>query len=280
MPIQFRRFTSEKQATDTVFNELRRYLSDGPGYHSPEEAETVGKRRATAPFVVMLAGGSTPLPVYERIAGDIPNRVHPAVHLMLSDDRHVPHTDPRSNAGAIAPTVRALGLPEERFVRVDTSGTIDTAVEAYSREIHDLAGRNAIFALALLGIGGDGHTASLFDATMITAVRPNDGNKRQTDSPDDDPNNDLQPGPGDGTLLIPPTTPAAMATGLYGGTQRISASPEVLLSFRKIVFFATGHGKREILYELSRRPEDYPAGALLLRHPNAEIWTEEAPLVR
>lgn len=308
MPVQFHRFSSEKQAADAVFNELRRYLVDGPGYQLPEDDETVGTRRATAPFVLMLAGGQTPLPIYRRLAREVPSQVHPAVHLLLSDDRYVPFEDERSNAGSISPTVRALGLPDERFIRVETEYPVDDATGRFSGSIRDLGTRNAIFALALLGIGGDGHTASLFSAVSIndaadrlpksrTAVRPETGPgapdpvaaARQTASrgesvprgePGNVPDTTLPPGPGDGVLLGADTAPAAINAGRHGGTERISATPEVLLSFRRLIFFATGSSKREILYDLSRRPEDYPAGALMLRHPNAEIWTDEAPRVR
>lgn len=302
MPVQFHRFSSEKQAADAVYNELRRYLVDGPGYQLPEDDETVGARRATAPFVLMLAGGQTPLPIYRRLGREVPSQVHPAVHLLLSDDRVVPYDDERSNAGMIAPTVRALGLPEERFVHVDAEHPLGEATERFSGAIHDLGSRNAIFALALLGIGGDGHTASLFDPGLIsaaadglppprTAVRPETGPgapdpvaaarqaaPRRESNGDSQP--ELPPRPGDGVLLASSNGSAALAAGLHGGTERITVSPEVLLSFRRLIFFATGAAKREILYDLSRRPEAYAAGALMLRHPNAEIWTDEAPRVR
>jgi 6-phosphogluconolactonase/glucosamine-6-phosphate isomerase/deaminase len=85
---------------------------------------------------------------------------------------------------------------------------------------------------------------------------------------------------GDGTLLADVETPTALNTGTHGGVPRISVSAAVLLSFRKLIFFATGAGKRDILYELSRRPEEYPAGRIMLQHPNAHIWTDEGPRVR
>ncbi|MFW5644117.1 MAG: hypothetical protein ACOCYQ_08815, partial [Alkalispirochaeta sp.] len=77
-----------------------------------------------------------------------------------------------------------------------------------------------------------------------------------------------------------PGEAAAVTTGVHGGVPRVSVTPEVLLSFRKLIFFAPGAAKRDILYELSRRPEDYPAGRIMLHHPNASIWTDEAPRVR
>lgn len=301
MPVQFHTFPSEKQAADAVYNELRRYLTDGPGYHHPEDAGAVGSRRATAPFVVMLAGGETPLPIYRRLGREVPSHVHPAAHLLLSDDRYVSYEDPRSNAGSIAPTVRALGLPGERFVHVETERPVKEASDRFSDAIHGLGARKAIFGLALLGIGGDGHTASLFDAAMINEIAdelpeprvvapavtgpgaPTSANPPTRDSGKNDERDDpsqLPPAPGDGILLCPAERAAAVNAGMHGGTERISVTADVLLSFRRIIFFATGTAKREILYDLSRRPERYAAGTLMLRHPNAEIWTDEAPRVQ
>lgn len=292
MPVQFQRFSSEKQAADAVYNELRRYLTDGPGYQLAEDDRSVGRRRATAPFVLMLAGGTTPLPIYERVAREVPNHVHPAVHLMLSDDRYVPHGDRRSNAGSIFPTIKALGLPAERFIHIETERPMGEATERFSAAIHGLGECKAIFALALLGIGSDGHTASLFDPAMINEITATFPEPRtpgvparrirpaEETSEEGEGEKQRPPAPGDGALLCPADRPAAIDGGVYGGTERISVSPETLLSFRRLIFFATGPSKREILYDLSRRPEHYAAGAIMLRHPNAEIWTDEAPRVR
>ncbi len=261
MAVEFVTYETEQRAADALFNELRHHLESGPNHHSTDNT-------VSGPFVVMLAGGSTPLEVYRRVADNPPRSVHPAAHLLLSDDRYVPETDSQSNFGTIRPMAAKLGLDGSRFVHADTALPEDQAVADFGRKVVDLGARSAVFALGILGIGTDGHTASLFTPSMVTL--PGDG-------PTDE--NPTDSAAGGGTLLTSQTDRAALATGVHGGVPRISLGTEVLLSFRKLIFFATGRSKREILYELSRRPEQYPAGLIMLNHPNAHIWTDEAPRV-
>lgn len=263
MGVHFNHFETERQAADALYNELRHHLSVGPEYHAEDDNLQVAVRTATSPYVVMLAGGSTPMAVYRRLAGEPPKHVHPAAHLMLSDDRYVDLHDDRSNYHHIAPLAHALGLPEERLIHVDATLALDQAVSGFGEQVAEVGRRNGVFALAILGIGSDGHTASLFSAQKATVAT--------TFSPDTT---------GTGKLAAYPTDQLALSTGLHGGLERVSVGPAVLLAFRKLVFFATGAGKRDILYELSRRPEQFPAGQIMLQHPNSEIWTDEAPRVR
>jgi 6-phosphogluconolactonase/glucosamine-6-phosphate isomerase/deaminase len=262
--VEFVTYETEQRAADALFNELRHYLGFGPGYHSsdPQDDRTTAEKTATAPYVIMLAGGSTPLEVYRNVAKHPPRHIHPAAHLILSDDRYVPETDERSNFGAIRPLATGLGLKENRFVHADTSLPVEETVADFGRQVVGLGERSALFALGVLGIGPDGHTASLFTTSMVQLPRPDGTN-----------------GTGGGTLLVTAPERAAVATGVHGGVPRISLGAEVLLSFRKLIFFAPGLAKREILYEISRRPEEYPAGLIMLNHPNAHIWTDEGPRV-
>jgi 6-phosphogluconolactonase/glucosamine-6-phosphate isomerase/deaminase len=289
--VEFSRFETEKQAGDALYNELRRYLGEGADYHAPEDSSEISDRTAAVPYVVMLAGGSTPLAVYRRIADHVPSRVHPTIHLMLSDDRFVPADDDRSNYGHVLPLSRALRLPDERLLHVDAARPLPEAVARYGGDIVSLRGRDAIFALGILGIGSDGHTASLFTPAMVplganSFVGAGTGGRSGSEHPaapagGASPEGGAPPdGPGSGSLIVERPDEAALHTGSHGGVDRISVSAAVLLSFRRLIFFATGESKRHILYELSRRPEDYPAGRILLQHPNAEIWTDEAPRVR
>jgi 6-phosphogluconolactonase/glucosamine-6-phosphate isomerase/deaminase len=305
--VEFSRFETEKQAGDALYNELRRYLGEGADYHAPEDSGEISDRTAAVPYVVMLAGGSTPLAVYRRIADHVPSRVHPAIHLMLSDDRYVPADDDRSNFGHVRPLARALRLPEERLLHVDATRPLPEAVAGYGADIVALRRRDAIFALGILGIGADGHTASLFTPDMVAldgglngsgvpgvsamsamsaAATGAAASEASLDGrvPGDRPTPAGGDAPGDrpapGTLTVENPADAAIHTGTHGGVDRVSVSAPVILSFRRLIFFATGESKRDILYELSRRPEDYPAGRILLQHPNATIWTDEAPRVR
>ncbi len=277
MAINFTTFPTEQQAGDALYNELRRALGENPEYHAAEDDPELAERTATSPHVVMLAGGSTPLKIYRRIAAEPPRHGHPATHLMLSDDRYVAAEDKRSNYGHIRPLAHALGLPEDRLVHVNPDLPLAEAVHDFGTRIAEVGRRQGIFSLAILGIGSDGHTASLFTPDLVedltgTGTGPGAG-----------PSSTARPGPaaaGSGTLLTEDPARLALHTGEHGGLHRVSVGSAVLLSFRTLIFFATGHSKRDILYELSRRPEHYPAGRIMLQHPNATIWTDEAPRVR
>jgi 6-phosphogluconolactonase len=111
---------------------------------------------------VALAGGSTPKRAYELAAqsdGDLS-----AATLWLGDERMVPEDDERSNLRLIR-TSLSDRLPEERRPRVmpvDTSLGLDEAAEAYDALLRDTLGNHPRLDLALLGLGPDAHTASLF----------------------------------------------------------------------------------------------------------------------
>jgi 6-phosphogluconolactonase len=102
-----------------------------------------------------LAGGSTPRRSYELAAEAAPDWSSAAV--WLADERLVPQDDPRSNARLVQETLLALldRQPETRFVRTEL--TADEAAAEYDDTLRDVD-----FGLILLGIGPDGHTASLF----------------------------------------------------------------------------------------------------------------------
>lgn len=118
-------------------------------------------------FHLALSGGSTPLPFYRRLMVDPAFREFPwkRTHLWLVDERRVPLTDDRSNWKHIAEL-----LVDHSDIPVAHAHAIDaTAVDAdirYERELQQaLAWREKghdRLDFVLLGMGDDGHTASLF----------------------------------------------------------------------------------------------------------------------
>jgi 6-phosphogluconolactonase len=104
---------------------------------------------------VALSGGSTPRRAYERAAEAEPDWSRASVWLV--DERHVPLDDTRSNARLVRETIlsRLDGQPRVHFVRTDLP--LEEAAGAYDDEL-----RGVSLELVLLGIGVDGHTASLF----------------------------------------------------------------------------------------------------------------------
>jgi 6-phosphogluconolactonase len=111
---------------------------------------------------VALAGGSTPRRAYELAAQSDADLS--AATMWLGDERVVPEDDERSNLRMIRATL-SDGLPEERRPRlmpVETSLGPDAAAAAYESQLRETLGNHPRLDLALLGIGPDAHTASLF----------------------------------------------------------------------------------------------------------------------
>ena len=121
-------------------------------------------------FRIALSGGNTPRPVYTefaRIGRDLP---WDRVHFTFGDERCVPPDDPQSNFRMARESLFILAaVPEESIARI--RGEIDPqlAAQEYEDELNLLAARSGEMIyrhdLLLLGVGDDGHTASLFPGT-------------------------------------------------------------------------------------------------------------------
>ncbi len=185
---------------------------------------------------IMLAGGRTPLEIYRRAAED---GLFPEATLFLSDERYVPSSDPQSNYGAISPFFK-VGQASclSNVMRVQTELPIEGAAQAF----HEYLNRMQSVPLGLLGLGADGHTASLFNLADA-ALR-------------------------DERLAIPVIKSEK--------PDRISVTPALLNRIERIIILATGAEKKEIIQTLMNEPESIPAGVALADHPNVEVWTDQS----
>jgi 6-phosphogluconolactonase len=177
-------------------------------------------REARGVAHVCLAGGSTPLRCYELLDGQLDD--WSGVHLWYGDERCVPFDDPESNHGQAKERLRARGATWHPMPA--TLGPAEGAIE-YSRELG-----STILDITHLGMGPDGHTASLFpDHALLGAHGVAVG---ITDSP--------KPPPERITLTLP----------------KLNAS-------RRIVLMVTGEGKSEALARVMAGPDrTYPASLL------------------
>ena len=166
---------------------------------------------SAAPVAVTVPGGSTPFPILERLAAKPLD--WPRVTVWPGDDREVPEDHPASNAGRI----RALFEP---------AGAEVVALTVMEQVPH--------FALAWLGMGADGHIASLF---------PN------TDPRADDPERVrmLTPDP------LPPEAPF----------DRVTLTIPALLDSHELVFVIRGADKRAVFDAAARGQSDLPVARLL-----------------
>jgi 6-phosphogluconolactonase len=118
-------------------------------------------------FTVALSGGSTPRALYERLARPpLSDAVDWAnVNVFWSDERYVPLDDPESCFRMARETLLAhVPIPAANIYPVPTvGGTPEAAAEAYAETLTASFGTETPrFDLILLGMGPDGHTASLF----------------------------------------------------------------------------------------------------------------------
>jgi len=118
---------------------------------------------ADGPFSIALAGGSTPRRLYEELATQ-PEAPWAKARLFLGDERALPlgHAD-RNSTMVERTLVRPLGLDTSQ-VFLPTAGQEDlhAAAEDYEAQLLAVAGHPPRLDIVLLGMGGDGHTASLF----------------------------------------------------------------------------------------------------------------------
>jgi len=140
--------------------------------------DTVGR---SSRCTVALAGGRTPRRLYELLAEEsIPWN---AVHLFWSDERYVPPDDPQSNVRMVRTALLdRIAIPQENVHPIPTYWEDpEEAATAYEGILREMFGSDPRFDLVLLGMGADGHVASLFPGSealleterWVVAVRTN-----------------------------------------------------------------------------------------------------------
>ena len=121
-------------------------------------------------FSIALAGGETPRHLYETLATEpfLSGIAWDTWSVWWGDERCVPPTDEMSNYALAAESLLSkVPIPAERVHRIRGEVGSQAAASAYENELHDHFGPGIPqFDLILLGIGEDGHTASLFPGTQ------------------------------------------------------------------------------------------------------------------
>ncbi len=191
-----------------------------------------------------LAGGRTPLPIYAALATLLPNA---ALTIIPTDERCVPHTHPACNATALrAAFARHPGIMVNPLTRED--GDMLASLKQTSAM---LAVNPQPFDAVLLGMGADGHFASLFPgaANLVEGLALDSQNEAIATLPDP----------------LPPEAPFA----------RISLTLPRLLRARAIHLVVTGEDKRRVLRQAQHQD---PAGACLVgKYPVAALLHARDP---
>lgn len=185
-------------------------------------AEAAVKERGR--FSVALSGGNTPRTVYSLLAAEHKQLPWNQIHLFFGDERHVPPDDPDSNFRmATESLISKVPIPQENVHRIRAEMEAEAAAREYEQTLrgffqlvdHDWPRFDFIF----LGLGDDGHTASLFP-----------GSKALTDASQ--------------------SVTANWVEKLK--TFRITLTFPVLNNAAEVVFMVSGGGKAQILREVLR----------------------------
>jgi 6-phosphogluconolactonase len=185
-------------------------------------------------FLAVLNGGGTPAETFRLLATESRENVDwEHVHIFWGDERCVPPSDPESSYGQARDLLlRHVPIPEPNVHRIEAEIAPAEAAKDYSMLLQRFASPSLKwprFDLVFLGMGEDGHTASLFPGSPVDVEKP----------------------------VIP-------VTGSYQDrpARRVTLTPPVFNNARMVIFMASGEKKASALAEvLSGRynPELYPA---------------------
>lgn len=197
---------------------------------------------APAATAVMLSGGSTPLPAY-RALGARPGLAPAAgLRVLFSDDRYVPADSAASNYHQAQPLLAALALPSGAVLRVRTELPLEEAARDYEGQLAALLQSGMHIGLGLLGLGADGHTASLFGAGDLERAR--------------------------GRL--------ALAVHRPDGMSAVSVTPELLARLAEPVFVVAGADKQAALRRLLAQDPALTAWRAVDGCGRVEVWMDAA----
>jgi 6-phosphogluconolactonase len=214
-----------------IFDDLERLSIHAANLFSEQAARSILERDQ---FLIALNGGGTPTRLFQLLATDFRDKIEWAkVHVFWGDERCVPPDDPGSSYGQARELLLSrVPIPESNIHRIKGEFTPVEASKEYSLLLKEYASPPfnwPRFDLVYLGMGEDGHTASLFPGSPVNV-----------------------------------TEAALPVTAHYQDrpANRVTLTQLVLNSARMIVFMATGEKKAITLAEvLSDRynPELYPA---------------------
>jgi 6-phosphogluconolactonase len=214
-----------------VFQTMEQLSHDAAELFVEQASRAIAERRQ---FLVALNGGSTPSQLFQLLGADYRDRIDwNKTHIFWGDERLVPPDNPESSYGQAQKLfLSQVPIPESNVHPIHGERSARKAVDAYATVLNQFAAPPLPFPrfdLVYLGMGEDGHTASLFPGSAVEA-----------------------------------TEPVIAVTAHYQDrpAQRITLTPLVFNSARVVAFMATGEKKAITLSEvLSDRynPELYPA---------------------
>ena len=190
----------------------------------------------TGKFAVALSGGSTPKAIFEKLS-EMPKEIDwSKVFLFWGDERSVPPTHEESNYKMAMESFSKVPIPKQHIFRMKAEIDIEKNAKEYEEKIRHTLG-TSLFDLVMLGVGEDGHTASLFPNTKALS---------ETEA-----------------LVVPNDIPQKM-------TQRMTLTYPCINESKNIVIYALGQSKKEIVPKVLKAP-------ILSPFPTSKIGTEKSP---
>jgi 6-phosphogluconolactonase len=202
-------------------------------------AELILKRlkaniKQSIPLNMAVSGGNTPKMLFELLAGKYTDKIPwKFLRLFWVDERCVPPTDKESNFGmAYTSLLEHVDLPSCNLFRIQGENNPGTEAARYAGVLkNELPQENGfpVFDLILLGIGNDGHTASIFPADLS---------------------------------LFESNETTALALHPETGQQRITLTGKTICNAKEIAFFVTGAEKANVVSEIAaqgKASKKYPA---------------------
>jgi 6-phosphogluconolactonase len=179
-------------------------------------------------FLMAVSGGHTPWVMLRALVNqDVP---WPAVHVVQVDERVAPAGDPDRNLTHLRESLldHAPLVPEQIHPMPVESPDLETAAAQYAATLRQIAGSPPVLDLVHLGLGPDGHTASLV--------------------------------PGDPVLNVKDADVAI--TGTYQGRRRMTLTYPIINRARRVLWVVTGSEKVQMLNRLLAGDESIPAGRI------------------
>lgn len=195
---------------------------------------------------IVLSGGATPRAMQRLLAGEPYAAAMPweRIHLFWGDERLVPGSDPASNFGAAREDfLDALGSRPGGVHPIPVAGDPERLARRYEEDLREHFHRQGsvgpVFDLIFLGVGADGHTASLFPGSPVLAET-----RRWT----------------------------AAVKGGRPDLWRVTLTYPVLNRARQVVFLVTGADKAAVLRQMSTEPQAMLPAQRVRPHAGTVRW--------
>ena len=208
-------------------------LADGDAVAARAAAFIAAEARAAVAargrFVIAVSGGHTPWQMLRLLAKeDVPWK---SVHVAQIDERIAPAGDPDRNLAHLrASLLEHAPLPADQIHAMEVEAPdVETAAERYARVLERIAGSPPVLDLAHLGLGPDGHTASLVPGDPVLDVMDRD---------------------------------VALTTTVYQGRRRMTLTYPTINRSRRILWVVTGSEKVTMLPRLLAGDRSIPAGRI------------------